>query len=141
VRQNVIRTRIKGNINDKMKEDDDDGGKHVNFYEMEPIVPEAEAVPRLISSSSKKNVHIADTSVLMVSLAATMKNGIDFCNDTDREVDEGHGAASRVAVAFARQSRLAVSLSLYVCVLLVELLVLALSLMYPTTTSFVTSSA
>jgi hypothetical protein len=34
-----------------MKEEDD-GGKHVNFYEMEPIVPEAEAVPMMISSSS-----------------------------------------------------------------------------------------
>ncbi|EED88021.1 predicted protein [Thalassiosira pseudonana CCMP1335] len=47
-RQNVIRTSIKGNINDKMKEEDDGG----NFYEMEPIVPEAEAVPMMISSSS-----------------------------------------------------------------------------------------
>lgn len=51
----------------------------------------------------------------MVSLTATMKNGIDFCDDTDREVDEAHGAASRVAVAFARQRRLSVSLPLDVC--------------------------
>ena len=119
VRQNFIRTRIKGNKKgDTRKDVQKQKEEDPNFYEMKPIVPEAEKVPMMISSSSKKNFHIADTSLPMVSsstahcdsTSATM-NVIDLCNDTDFEDDDAPPAATSlsVSVAFARHRRLAAS--------------------------------
>ncbi len=106
MRQEVIRTRVKS-VNKKNRNDaiiDEDP----NFYEMEPIVPEAKEEDELPVMSSPKNVASEPLALVSVISSASpssaqvhcnhgtsskMKSAVDVCNYTDFEDKEAPPAA------------------------------------------------